>query len=64
MTRIVVDRKVCTGHACCNAASPELYPLDDNGFVEFDEREIPAGARGAAEFGAGACPERAIRLDG
>lgn len=60
--KIVVDNSKCTGHARCAATSPEVYELDDLGYVAFSEQEVPVGAEDAARAGAAACPERAITL--
>jgi ferredoxin len=60
--KIVVDKSKCTGHARCAATAPEVYGLDDLGYVEFSEKEVPAGSEDTARAGAAACPERAITL--
>lgn len=57
---IVVDQDRCMGHARCNAIAPEVYPLDDEGFVMIDRAEVDDPA--AAASGAAACPERAITV--
>jgi ferredoxin len=31
--RAVVDKSLCVGHALCNLAAPEIYPLADDGSV-------------------------------
>ncbi len=56
-----VEQSACAGHGQCNATSPNVYKLDDDGFclpvgvvaVE-DERDARAGAA--------ACPEQAITV--
>lgn len=60
--RIVVDKTKCTGHGRCNAASEELYKLDELGYAAFEMRDVPADLVGEAEKGANDCPEGAIRL--
>lgn len=60
--RIVVDKSKCSGHARCNAVAPEVYELDDLGYVDVGDMEIPAGLEQAARDGAAACPERAITV--
>jgi ferredoxin len=60
---IHVDRSKCQGHALCAAAAPGLYTLDDDGYSDVDEVEVPAGMEGLARRGVMACPERAITLD-
>jgi ferredoxin len=60
--KIVVDKGKCSGHARCAAIAPEVYELDDLGFVDITEREVPPGLEEPARKGAATCPERAIRL--
>ncbi len=62
--KIVIDRKNCVGHARCQAVAPELYPLDDLGYIDSDGFDVPAGMEAAARNGAKACPERVIRTVG
>ena len=60
--RLLVDNDRCQGHAQCAAAAPELFTLDDLGFVALTDVELPDDARSAARRGALACPERAIAI--
>jgi ferredoxin len=62
MARVLVDKDMCTGHARCNAVSPEVFPLDDDGFVAVTDEVVDDDAAQDAEAGAFACPERAIRV--
>jgi ferredoxin len=50
----------CVGHARCAAVAPEVYELDDNGYLTPGLKDVPAGQEAAASRGARACPERAI----
>jgi ferredoxin len=38
---IVVDQGKCCGHARCNALAPDLFELDDLGYVTVREMEVP-----------------------
>ena len=61
--RISVDHEKCMGHARCNFASPDLFELDDNGYVDVSSATtVDDSLRGAAYKGASACPERAISI--
>lgn len=62
--RIHVDRTKCSGHALCAATAPDLYTLDDDGYSNVGEVEVPAGMEDHARRGMLACPERAITIDG
>ena len=56
----------CVGHARCAAVAPDVFELDDNGYLTPGVKDVPAGQEAAAMRGARACPERAIlvRQDG
>ncbi|MGW4211294.1 ferredoxin [Lentzea sp. NPDC004789] len=60
--KISVDGDRCMGHAMCNALSPDVYEVDDDGFNVMGEFELGEDLRPAAQRGAQACPERAITL--
>lgn len=62
--KVVIDRQNCVGHARCNAVAPDLFPLDDVGFIDSDGFDVPAGMEEAARKGARACPERIIKTVG
>jgi ferredoxin len=59
--KIVADRKKCAGHARCAAVS-DLFELDANGYIGFDERTVPKDLEAHARRGARACPERALKI--
>jgi ferredoxin len=59
--RVQIDQAACAGHGQCAAAAPDVYELDDDGFV------LPVTAVAHDEHavdGADACPERAITIIG
>jgi ferredoxin len=41
---------------------PELYTLDDNGYLATEVIDVPPGLEDQAKLGAEACPEQAIRI--
>jgi ferredoxin len=59
---VSLDQSKCSGHARCNAVSPEVYTLDDDGYCNIDELTVPAELEQAARDGAVACPERALTI--
>ena len=59
--KIAINREKCVGHARCNAVAPDLFPLNDDGFIDSDGFDVPEGQEDAARKGAKACPERIIR---
>ncbi|MFB0874019.1 MULTISPECIES: ferredoxin [unclassified Sphingobium] len=58
--RIVPGR--CTGHARCAAVAPQIYKLDDDGYIAMQETQVDAVDQALAQRGARACPERAIEI--
>jgi ferredoxin len=61
--KVTVDKSLCSGHARCHATSPEVFDIDDIGYVVVDEtKAVPADLEDAARDGANACPERAITI--
>jgi ferredoxin len=63
MITISVDHHKCAGHARCAAMAPNVYQLDDNGYVDIpDGTVVPESLRDEALDGASACPERALSV--
>ena len=60
--KIRIDRKSCVGNARCAAVSEELFPLDDDGYIDVEEIDVPPGMEDLARRGARACPERIIEV--
>lgn len=60
--KIRIDKSACVGNARCAAISPELFPLDDGGYIAVEEVEVPPGMEALARRGARACPERVITI--
>jgi ferredoxin len=58
--RITFDRDRCSGHARCAALAPEVYRLDEEGYL--GEPTLTEGSERQAERGAMACPEGAITV--
>ncbi|WP_284742398.1 ferredoxin [Amycolatopsis sp. RTGN1] len=60
---VIVDTRLCSGHARCAASAPEVFELDDNGYALPLEQDVPPDRLDQAREGAFACPERAITVD-
>jgi ferredoxin len=61
--KIRIDRSGCVGNARCWAVAPELYPLDDDGYIATDGFAVPPGQEELARRGARACPERVVAVE-
>jgi len=59
-----VDSKACVGHGQCAVHGPDVFILDEVGYVKEPSDEIEPHLVGQAQRGADACPERAITLSG
>ena len=59
--RIVVDREVCQGHGQCEFAAPDVFSVQDDGSVAYEERP-PESERANVENAVRRCPVRAITL--
>ena len=60
--KIRINKAGCVGHARCAAVAPEIFPLDDDGYIAVEEIDVPAGQEALARRGARACPERIITV--
>ena len=58
--KIRIEKAECVGNARCQAVAPALYPLDDEGYIDTEGFDVPAGEEKPALNGAKACPERII----
>jgi ferredoxin len=62
--KIKANKDACAGHARCAAVAPEVYELDDVGYIAFTEKDVPPGLEAQARRGARACPERVLSVEG
>jgi ferredoxin len=60
--KVRIDRERCTGNARCSAVAPDLYPLDDAGYIATGGFEVPEGQEEPARRGARSCPEKVIEI--
>ena len=61
--KIITDLDMCQGHGRCYALAPDLFSLDENGYVAVGEAEVAEEKREKAELACANCPEGAIRLE-
>ena len=60
--RILVEKGRCQGHGRCAAVAPDLFVLDDLGYLALADVEVADDTGTTARRGAQACPERAITI--
>jgi ferredoxin len=61
--KIKINKSACVGHARCAAVAPDIYPLDDDGYIAVEQVDVPAGQEALARRGARACPERILTVE-
>ncbi len=61
--KIRIEKAACVGNARCAAVAPELFPLDENGYIQVEQINVPPGQEQLARRGARACPERIIVVE-
>jgi ferredoxin len=61
--KIRIEKSACVGNARCAAVAPELFTLDENGYIAVEVIDVPPGQEDAARRGAAACPERIIIVE-
>ena len=60
--KIVANKQRCAGHARCAAVADQLFELNSDGYIGFEEKQVPPGLEELARRGVRACPERALKL--
>ncbi|WP_085034636.1 ferredoxin [Ensifer aridi] len=61
--RIIVHSDKCQGHARCWAQAPDIFKLDDEGYILPGDIEVAERDQLLASRGARSCPERALEID-
>ncbi|MGB5811816.1 MAG: ferredoxin [Polyangiales bacterium] len=59
---IKVDFDLCQGHAVCMGEAPEVFQVDDNGFLTILNDTPPEELRAKVEQAVKYCPTGAITL--
>lgn len=62
--KVKVDFNKCQGNARCWSLAPDVYKLDDAGYILDGDIEVQPGQEALARRGARACPERALTVEG
>jgi len=61
---IKVDFDLCQGHAVCMGEVPEVFEVDDKGFLTILQDRPPDELRAKVEQAVKYCPTGAISLEG
>jgi ferredoxin len=60
--KVRINKAACVGNARCAAVSEILFPLDEDGYIDVTEVDVPPDMETLARRGARACPERVITI--
>lgn len=61
--KVVLDRRLCSGHARCMEMGPDVYGSDDLGYCVLKHAEVPPALEAQARLGAANCPEGALSIE-
>ena len=61
--RAIAQRSACCGYGICAEICPQVFELDDNGFVTVAVNTVPAGLEAQAREAAAACPQSALAIE-
>lgn len=61
--RIKVDFDLCQGHANCMGEAPEVFQVDDKGYLTVLQEEPPERLREQVEMAVRYCPTGALSLE-
>ncbi len=62
--KVRVHPGLCAAWGNCHRWAPDVYPLDEEGFIDIHLLDVPAEHAAQAWIGASVCPERAISVIG
>jgi ferredoxin len=60
--KVIVDADSCKGHGICTTLCSEVFTLNDYGYAEAIDTEIPEDLQEAVSTAKDACPEWAIKI--
>ncbi len=63
MIKVNIDLNLCQSHGECVAIAPDLFQLDENDFIVWQE-EVDDGRRADLEAAVNTCPMTAISIEG
>ena len=60
--KVIARKEVCAGHARCAALAPEVFELDSDGYIAFEEKNVEPIFEQKAERAVRSCPERVLSI--
>lgn len=60
--KVICDVELCQGHGRCEALAPDVFTLDDNGYLRQEVIQVPEGLEDQARIGVESCPEDVLTI--
>ena len=60
--KVICDIELCQGHGRCEAMAPDIFNLNENGYLEQEVIQVPPGLEEQARLGAESCPEEILTI--
>jgi ferredoxin len=60
--KLAVEIERCCGHARCASVAPDMFVLNEVGYLDTPLIVVPEGQEALAKRGARACPERCVSI--
>lgn len=60
--KLRIEKQRCVGNARCWTVAPEVFTLDEDGYISVEEISVPEELRKSAWLGARSCPEKIIQV--
>jgi ferredoxin len=60
--KVHVRIEACCGHARCAVVAPDLFVLNEVGYLDTPEIDVPDGEEGLAKRAVRACPEGCLSI--
>lgn len=61
--RAIAERSACCGYGICAEICPQVFKLDENGFVTIAVSVVPPDLEAQAREAAAACPQSALATE-
>ncbi len=60
--KVVVDFDLCQSNGICQGLAPEVFEVDDDGYLQLLQEHPDDSLRGKVEMAVNSCPVQAISL--
>ena len=60
--KVAANNALCQGHGICNGVASDIFPLDDDGYVDGEMFDVPQGSEQLARRAVAECPAYVLRI--